>query len=248
MNLSSYSHSRDNNFNLIRFIAAFLVLFGHSFPIVNGPKLVEPLQNAIHMTWGAIAVDIFFVISGFLIAGSFFSRKKIIVFLWARILRIYPALIINILFCVFVVGLFFTNIPATDYLAQTGTYKYLIRNVTLLWGGVNHHLPGVFIDNPVAKAVNGSLWTLPYEIKMYGLLLITAVSVVFFQNKTRHELQKTVFFSIAFLSFSVHILNHFFQFAPGQFLRLLTFFFMGSAFYVFKDNIILSKKIWGYAS
>ncbi|WP_372340911.1 acyltransferase family protein [Paraglaciecola sp.] len=64
--LSSYANGRDNNFNLIRFIAACLVLFSHSFALVLGGGLHEPLRGFLNMTLGTIAVDIFFITSGFL--------------------------------------------------------------------------------------------------------------------------------------------------------------------------------------
>lgn len=103
--LSEYTNNRDNNFNLIRFIAASLVLYTHSYALVIGTGDAEPLRNSIGMTWGSIAVDVFFVISGFLIASSFFERNNIVAFVWARILRIYPALIVAIIFCVLIINI-----------------------------------------------------------------------------------------------------------------------------------------------
>lgn len=107
--ISNYTNTRDNNYNLIRFLAAVLVLFTHSFALTYGSGNAEPLRYSLGITWGTIAVDVFFVTSGFLIAGSFFKRGNLIAFGWARILRIYPALFVALLFCVFVVGLAFTS-------------------------------------------------------------------------------------------------------------------------------------------
>jgi peptidoglycan/LPS O-acetylase OafA/YrhL len=78
--LSSYANSRDNNFNLVRFIAATLVLFSHSFAIAYGSTDAEPLSNIVGMTRGNVAVDVFFVTSGFLITISCFARNNLLVF------------------------------------------------------------------------------------------------------------------------------------------------------------------------
>lgn len=106
-----FLESRDNNFNLIRFIAAFGVLFSHSFSLAIGSIETEPFKQLIGMSFGQIAVDMFFISSGFLIANSLFVNKNLANFLWARFLRIYPGLFAAVLFCVFVVGLYFTSYP-----------------------------------------------------------------------------------------------------------------------------------------
>jgi len=43
--LSECSNSRDNNFNLMRFLAASLVLYSHSFAIQVGTPDAEPLRD-----------------------------------------------------------------------------------------------------------------------------------------------------------------------------------------------------------
>ena len=63
--LGTYTDSRDNNFNLIRVIASLLVLFTHSFALVEGSSMAEPLKLSLGTTLGTIAVDIFFITSGF---------------------------------------------------------------------------------------------------------------------------------------------------------------------------------------
>jgi len=117
---------RNNNFNLIRFIAASLVLYSHSFPLagVDG----EPFRKYTGLSAGEMAVDVFFITSGFLIANSFFRRNSIISFVWARVLRIYPALFVAMIFCVLVVGLFFTKDAWSVYLLSAETHKYFIKN------------------------------------------------------------------------------------------------------------------------
>ena len=99
----------------MRFVAASLVLYSHSFPLAQGRGgAPDFFSSVLGMSVGQIAVDVFFVTSGFLVAGSLFNRSTILAFAWARILRIYPALIIAVLFCILVVGLFFTVNTTTD--------------------------------------------------------------------------------------------------------------------------------------
>jgi len=181
--ISNHEKTKDNNFNLIRFIAAFLVLFSHSYIVITGDPNTVPLKLLLGITWGGIAVDVFFITSGFLIAGSFYNRKGLVPFILARILRIYPALIVAMFISVFIFGLWFTSLKPIEYLTTIETYKYLIKNIILFFG-VNYNLPNVFMDNPYINAVNGSLWTLPFEVKMYFYLTLIGLFINFIEKKS----------------------------------------------------------------
>lgn len=239
--LADYTKNRDNNFNLIRFIAASLVLFSHSFALTFGSRDFEPMTLSLGMNWGDIAVDIFFVSSGFLITSSFFNRNNLLAFLWARILRIYPALFIAVSFCVFVVGLFFTTHGALDYLTDKQTIKFFIKNSILLLD-VEYQLPGVFNQNPHADGVNGSLWTLPTELKMYGLLAMFLVVIGFINQRIRAFSAKNVILLIAVDAVALQIINHFHPILPTYFIRLFSLFFIGSAFWLWRDQLTVSHR------
>jgi len=244
MLLSEYTSSRDNNFNLLRFMAALFVLYTHAFSLTTGQASAEPLRTLLGMSLGDMAVDIFFITSGFLITSSYLNRGNMIAFAWARILRIYPGLIVAVLFCVFVVGLWFTSLSAPEYLSHPQTYKYLIKNITLL-GGVEHSLPGVFTDVPWKGVVNGSLWTLPFELKMYIILAIVLFFTLCIVKYIKFFTLKNVLLTVAVLSVGIHIINVIDPFLYGnreRFIRLFSMFFVGAAFYLWKDYIVLSYK------
>ena len=107
-NLGAHVGNRDNNFTLIRFIAASLVLFSHSFALSVGTASAEPLHTSLHITFGQIAVDVFFLTSGFLVTASLLARGSIKTFAKARCLRIYPGLIVAVLLTTLVIGWRFT--------------------------------------------------------------------------------------------------------------------------------------------
>ena len=165
--LSDLTHGHKNNFTLIRFIAATLVLFSHSFTLA-GEKFY-PFAKIFGMSLGVLGLDIFFFVSGFLVTASLLIRKEIFAFAWARFLRIYPALFVAVIFSVSV-GAYFTSLPLNTFLNSNLVSNFFIKNITLL-DGIGFRLPGVFADNP-RHAVNGSLWTLPWELKMYFVLFV----------------------------------------------------------------------------
>lgn len=244
MLLSNLTQGRDNNFNLIRFIAASLVLVSHSFPIAQGPGTYYPLGELLNTHWGAIAVDVFFIASGFFIAASFNYKSSLTSFVMARTLRIFPALILMTILTVLILGPVFTSYTLADYFNHTQTLKYLLSNTTLV-SGIEYQLPGVFSDNPYKETVNGSLWTLIYEIKMYLLLAIFLSVLAYFKKSIKiiPHIDKTLFIILILIALCLHLANHFLGFQKGEGLKLFTMFFMGSLYFILKDKIPINSKI-----
>jgi peptidoglycan/LPS O-acetylase OafA/YrhL len=241
MRLSQFAHGRDNNFNLIRIIAAFAVLVTHSFVLTSGSRDAQPLRATLGITFGSIAVDVFFVTSGFLVTSSLLRRQSAIEFLWARVLRIFPALVVMLLLTVFGLGLCFTTTPWSSYLTDTRTYVYLARCSTL-FAGVAYELPGVFEGNPYKNAVNGSLWSLPCEIHMYAILVIIWVSLRI-TPRMRPMAFKCTVVSGALIAGAFVIVRHFSTTPEPLLPKLFFMFFAGAAFFVLKDRIVLSRTL-----
>ena len=155
----------NNNFDFIRLMAAISVWYGHCYALLLAKDPLGVASNNIE-GFGSLGVAIFFIISGYFITASYDSRRKILSFLKSRVLRIFPPLIIVVLLSVFVVGTIFTTDNIKDYLSNSETIHYLN---TMLALPIHYNLPGVFKTNPV-EAVNGSLWTIKREVKLYMLI------------------------------------------------------------------------------
>lgn len=153
-----------NNYNFIRFFAAIYVIVKHSYGLLGYKFPADILLD------GNLAVSIFFLISGYLITGSAVSAKSIKNYFWKRFLRIYPALAVVVVLTVFVLGPLMTVLPIHHYFTNPETYKYLISSSIFK---IYYTLPGVFETNH-SSGVNGSLWSLIYEIIMY---IFTAIFV-----------------------------------------------------------------------
>lgn len=98
---------RENNLNAVRMAAASAVLVSHAFPITGR---AEPLRALTGATGGDLAVAVFFGISGLLIARSFDRRESSMRFVLARVLRLYPALVVVLALTV-LAGAWFTRLP-----------------------------------------------------------------------------------------------------------------------------------------
>ena len=99
--LSTVVHGRDNNFHLVRLLAASAVLLSHSFPLATGSVATEPLRALLGCTPGSIAVDLFFAISGLLVTMSLVRRNSVADFVRARFFRIWPALTVAIVLAMY---------------------------------------------------------------------------------------------------------------------------------------------------
>ncbi len=169
--LGHVAPGRDNNLNLIRMVAATAVLVSHAWPLTLGKGVAEP--GIAGHSLGRIAVFVFFIISGFLITASFERTDSLFRFFSARFLRLMPGLVVSLVFVALAIGPLVTNLSLHDYLVDPGTWTY-VSSGTLLYAP-QFKLPGVFVDNPV-QGLNGSIWTLNYEVMCYGMVFLLGVA------------------------------------------------------------------------
>ena len=229
----------NNNFGLLRLLAAYFVLISHSFAVLQKP-LEQPAlwYNGKNIIFSGVGLDIFFTISGFLVTQSLFNSDSLKHYLWKRALRIFPALVAANLVCI-LIGCFITNLSLKDYLFNQQTWSYLFKNSTLL---INQfYLPGVF-TNLKDNTVNASLWTILIEVECYIVLCLGGWYIV-----SHKWLYLACFVLFEALRMYTTVLNHF----HIKWLDLYgiftfgTYFYLGSLLYVFKDNIHFK---WFYAN
>lgn len=237
---------KNNNLDLLRFSFAFIVFLVHAYQLSEATSL--SLFNDIFSS--KVAVECFFVVSGFLIFMSYESSSNIKRYFEKRFRRIYPAYFLVIIACA-ILGSFLSSYSSEEYFFSFELYRYLAANLLFL-NFIQPDLPGVFSTNPMA-AVNGALWTLKIEVMFYlsvpvfvwlfrkiglwqGLFLLYASSIIY-----NVVLQ-------AFINSHGGIFIELQRQLPGQ----LMFFIAGGALYygfdIFKNNAtgFLILAIAGY--
>jgi exopolysaccharide production protein ExoZ len=141
----------------LRGFAVFLVFLVHYVtfirPWIIKQSSLDGFANAVH-SMGNTGVDLFFVLSGYLIYGSLISRpQRFVRFMSRRVERIYPAFAV-----VFVIYIVLSLVsPAQNKIPTTGFEEtiYLLENFLLL--------PGLFPIEPMITVA----WSLSYEIFFY---------------------------------------------------------------------------------
>ncbi|MFE4712008.1 acyltransferase family protein [Paenibacillus sp. NPDC056722] len=225
-------NSRENNFDLLRLIAAILVILSHSYPLTLGSNANEPFIRLTkgQETFGGLGVSIFFIISGFLITYSFERCNNVFEYFRNRILRIYPALIVLICLTVFVLGPILTTIDVKAYFLNTGTLRYL---ESFMLVNMQYGLPGVFENNPYPNAVNGSLWTLWYEFFFYII-----VAVLGSLKLLKKYIMVPLFFMVLFVNLKLDP-----SVAVFQYVQLFMYFSLGMIVYLFRKDIKLNPYL-----
>lgn len=229
---------RENNFDFIRFIAAVLVIYSHAFPLTGGDEKsgIVYMLLAYDDSMGSFGVNIFFILSGFLVTMSYMRTQNVRTFLKARALRILPAFEVVVLFSVFILGPIVTALSAGEYFTSAGTYQYL-ANLLVFPVNFIQSLPGVFVDNPFSLAVNGSLWTIPIEVVFYF--------VVLFSGLLGWLKKKNIFLIFAAICAAAFIGSELFLGYAGAgryitlLLKLAIPFAFGMLLYLFRDKVPL---------
>lgn len=168
--LGDFAGVRENNFNILRCFAALMVIYAHSWGLSAQGETDDVLKTFLGASSGMLAVNAFFIISGFLVMQSWGRQRSLLNFCRARVFRVIPGLFGVLLFTVLMSGFFWTSLDAATFFGSGEIWKYLYKNLLMI--KTEYDLPGVFASNPYPDAVNGSLWTLRYEMKMYLALAV----------------------------------------------------------------------------
>lgn len=232
MTLDAAWRTGRNNFNLIRLVAAWLVIWSHAWAI-TGTAGNDHFARITTRSAGAFAVDVFFVISGFLVAASL-QRNDWRDFLRARALRIYPALIVCIVLTVGVLGPILSTSP--DYLSNPETWRHLWSNASL-WRA-EFFLPGVFEALP-RTAVNGSLWTLPIEGRLYLALFVAGLLGMLAPKRYAPAWAVAIAGAAAFAWRSHPLPEHL-----EYLLWVTSFFITGTLLWILRAHVRLSWWAW----
>lgn len=160
---------RPTGFDYLRIILALGVIIAHSIPLSYGLQYSYQLAATPLGSVQSWIVPMFFALSGFLVAGSL-ERNHIGVFVGLRLIRIAPALAVEVTLSALLLGPLLTVIPLTHYFADAKVHSYFLN----ILGDIHYLLPGVFHSNPYPDIVNGQLWTVPIELRCYITLTVLA--------------------------------------------------------------------------
>jgi peptidoglycan/LPS O-acetylase OafA/YrhL len=152
-------------FDLVRLVLCYEVMVWHCFSLSTG----SPADGLASPLWVlfVLMVPMFFTLSGFLVTASA-ARLPVGAYLANRAARILPALFAVVGFAMLVAGPVATRLPLAEYFADPAFWRHA-RNL-LAWP--EYRLPGVFEANPFGVVVNGSLWTVRWEIGCYVMMAL----------------------------------------------------------------------------
>lgn len=163
--LSDILDRNANSFGLVRLWAALAVVVSHAFVLASGDRFDEPVRALTGWKLGDLAVAVFFILSGIVTAASLERTASIPRFLWARALRIVPAVAVYAVVFGLLIAPVISSRPASEVLTSPDLATFLLRTLTFAPG--NPALPGVFETTPLPGIVNEPLWTVKYEILCY---------------------------------------------------------------------------------
>lgn len=235
-----YFKPQNNNLTIVRFILASSVIFTHCYWQITGIADQDPFSPIVYKPLSAYAVDGFFFLSGFLVYASL-QKRTAADFLKARLARMWPALFLSISGTI-LVGFFVTQALPQEYFSGP-TLRFLFSNLSFI--NPSYHLTGVYCGEDLCN-VNGSLWTLPWEMRFYLLLtLCSLLGLASPRAMKRFILPATLAFVIGWRIPIVQTMVSD-QVGKGILFYLTTFdrlwplFALGISAYIFRDKIRLS--------
>lgn len=236
MLLSDILKKENNNLDIFRLFAALMVIYGHAFAIIPNAGGIDIVSKIVGIDYsGSLAVKIFFFLSGLVVTNSLITRKKLVTFFVSRFFRIWPALIFTIFVSAIVLGPISSNTSAGEYFSNSQVAKYIYSNLLLK---TNYELPGVFHDNHM-KAVNGSLWTIPFEVAAYFIL----ASLFMLKALNSKYIATGVFILIVIDTLAGNVILFTWLPANNEIKYLAPCFALGALLSVWKDKIQIDISV-----
>lgn len=241
-----------NNFDIIRFLLASSVILCHSFVIYLGYDkflITEPFMiwSKKQISIGSFSVDIFFIISGFLIVKSFESSANTFDYLKKRVLRIYPGFIVAFTVSLLLVGFIGSGWEYNwdgykQYFNFLSIKKELVHLFTL-----QSPYERIFFKESPEPGVNDSLWTIQFEFVCY-ILVIGIACMGYYKKKWILITLFVIFYILSWLQTQGYIFAynnkiHLFIGNPYHFPRFITYFLAGACFYFYRSLIIRSNLL-----
>ena len=170
--------THDNGFNLVRLVCALMVVLFHAVQFNTVAPAQDPVSAwlAPHSDLGALAVGVFFVLSGMFIARSWMADPHLLRFAARRVARIVPGLFVCLLLStVLAVSLF--SAEGWRGLLGPAPWRYIFGNSVLHW--LQYHIPPQELALPGVlggQHLNGPLWTLYWEGRMYVMVALVGMA------------------------------------------------------------------------
>ena len=138
-------------------------------------------------------------------------------------------------------GVTFTSLRTAEYLTDFKTAKFFVKNIILL-RGIETSLPGVFLDVPFKGVVNGSLWTLPWEVTLYAVIALCLSTCNFIKRRYPAMLELRHYMLLAsILLFITDSYLKYYSTTKGD-VHLFLMFFSGATYYCWRESIRLTSR------
>jgi len=178
-------------------------------------------------------LPMFFALSGFLVTGSALRTGRLVPFLGLRVLRLLPALFVEVTLSAIILGGIFTQLPLSQYYASPMFWSYFLNII----GDIHFFLPEVFTNNNT-NVVNSNLWTLPFELQCYIVMSFMIVTGIIYRRK----ILSIIFVGATFILLYASIVDGF-QVVPAQVEGpvLVYYFIVGVLMFLWRDKIVFHE-------
>lgn len=227
------SAHRPNAFGFLRLLFASLVILSHAPELADGNRHREVLTQLFGtLSFGEVAVAGFFIVSGYLITGSYQNSRSMVAYLAKRAARIYPGFIAASLVCILIAG------PLGGGQITT-TLQYALVSIGNLILLRPPEVGDVFAGTPWPY-IDGSMWTIAIEFRCYILLALIGCAGLLQRKRLIAVVAATV--SIAAAAAPTLLGEHI------ETCRLAGLFLSGSTFYLYRDKLAYSRRGLAIAS
>ncbi|KUI15648.1 acyltransferase [Mycobacterium lehmannii] len=223
--LSEVFDPRDNALNAWRLILAAGVILQHSWPL-TGRDFSTPFEQVFTQVW----VDGFFVVSGFLITGSWLNNPRLREYAAARALRIFPGLWICVLIVAFVLAPIGAALSGGS-LRLSSQIAYVLNNAVL--NIYYADIDGTPLNVPWDGVWDGPLWTLIFELICYIAVAVLGVAGLLRRRWTIPVVFVLSVAGSAIVGYPVMALET----LPQMVLRFAVVFSAGALLYQYRDRI-----------